>query len=101
MNQTPSDIESNLGDFFVFKTTGDFVSSVVSAVIVIGALASLIFVVYGAFSWIISGDDKAKLEQAQKTITNALIGLVITVAAFAIWSLVKSFLGLDETLVTP
>jgi len=95
-----SDIESNLGGFFVFQTTGDLVSSLVAAAIIIASLASLIFLVWGGVSWVISGDDKAKVEQAQKTITNAVIGLVITVSAFAIWTLAKSFLGLDESLLT-
>ena len=96
-----SDIESNLGDFFTFQTTGDFVSALVSAAIIISGLAALVFIVYGGVSWTISGDDKAKVEQAQKTITNAFIGLAITVAAFAIWSLAKGFFGLDTVLVSP
>lgn len=90
-----SDIESNLGDFFIFKTTGDFVSSMVGAAIIIAALASLIYLVYGGVSWTISGDDKNKVEQAQKTITNSIIGLGITVAAYAIWSLATNFFGLE------
>lgn len=95
-----SNIESNLGGFFVFETTGDLVSSLVTAAITIAALASLLFLVYGGFHWVTAGDDKTKIEQAQKTITNALIGLVITVVAYAVWQLLISFLGLDESIIT-
>ncbi len=95
-----SNIESNLGDFFIFQTTGDFISSMIGTSIIIAALASLIYFVFGGISWTISGDDKTKVEQAQKTMTNAIIGLAITVSAYAIWSIAKSFFGLDETIIT-
>lgn len=49
----------------------------------------------GAFGWLTAGSDKAAVENAQKRITNAVIGLVIVVAAIFIIDLIGRVLGLD------
>jgi len=61
----------------------------------LGGLASFLYLVMGALSWITSGGDKAGLEKARNQITNAMIGLVIIIAAWAITYLIGGVLGLD------
>ncbi len=96
-----SNIDNQVTGFFRFTDLGSLVSAMVSAVIVVAALASLLYLIQGGLNWITSGGDKGKLETAQKHITNAIIGLVIIVASFAIFLTVKSFLGLDQAITTP
>lgn len=52
-----------------------------------GALA-LLFIVIGGLRYILSDGDPNNISQAKKTIIYALVGLVITMAAYAIVSFV-------------
>jgi len=48
---------------------------------------SLIFIVlilYAGYNWMTAGGEEKKVEDAKGTITRAIIGLVIIIAAFAI-----------------
>lgn len=81
---------------FAVSNIGSLIKGLVNASIVIGALAAFIFLILGGFQWITSGGDKTKTEEAQKKITNAVIGLVIIAAAYAIINVVTSFLGLGD-----
>lgn len=62
------------------------------------AIASLWFIirmVLGGISWLSSGGDQKSLQNAQQTITNAIIGLTIVIASYAIISVIGGLLGLD------
>lgn len=95
-----TNIRSQAGNFFAFKTIGELSSRLIDAFIILSALAFLIYLIIGGFQWITSGGDKTKVEQAQKHITNGLTGLIIVVAAYAIFILIKNFLGLNQALPT-
>ena len=72
---------------------------IVSNVIaIITALASLLFIYYfitAAISWITSGGDSGKLTTARNQMLNAVLGLVLLVASYAIIGLVGTLFGLD------
>ena len=77
---------------------GTLIGNVVGFAIVIGAVLTLLWLVLGGIEWITAGGDKSKVEQARDRITQALIGFVIVMASWAIWSLVtRNFFGLDLT----
>lgn len=76
---------------------GDFISRVVSALLIVAALATFIYLVYGGLSWIMSGGDKAKVQEARDRITNAVIGLGIVATAWAIFLLIDYFFGIGIT----
>jgi len=44
----------------------------------------LVLIVYGGYIWMIARGDEAKVEKAKNTMINAIIGLAITLAAYAI-----------------
>jgi len=79
--------------------TGMNISTIVSGgirlVLVIAALLFFFMLVFGGIQWIVSGGDKAGSENARKKITNALIGLAIVFAAWAIVSLINALFGID------
>ena len=60
-----------------------------------GVLIFFFMLVMGAIQWISSGGDKQGLEAARGRITNALVGLIILFAAFAIVKLIESFFGIS------
>lgn len=65
-----------------------------SAILTIGTIAVLYFLLYGAFSWITAGGEKGKIEEARGMMTQGVIGLVILASVFLIFGLVLNFLGL-------
>lgn len=74
---------------------GLLISRVVSVALMVAAIAVFAFLVWGGISWITSGGDKGKVEEARNRITNALIGLAIVAAAWAIMNLISYFFGVD------
>jgi len=58
--------------------------------IVIGFLGIIAvgLIIYAGWLWMSSGGNEEKVEQAKKTLTNAVIGLIIIIASFAIASFI-------------
>lgn len=67
---------------------------IVTLGLIIGVLIFFFTLIMGAIQWISSGGDKQSLEAARGKISNALIGLVILFAAFAIIKLIERFFGI-------
>lgn len=82
-------------NFFGYTCIGDIVSNLVAAAFIISAIAFFVILVMGGVSWLTSGGDKAKVEQAQKSITSALIGLAIVASSYAVYMLVLDFFGIN------
>lgn len=60
----------------------------------LGALAVIVYFIWGAVEWITAGSDSKKTESARSRMTNAIIGLVILVSSFTILSFIsKIFFG--------
>lgn len=77
--------------------TGQWISSLVSAMFIVAALAALLYFVLGGLAWVLSEGDKTKLEEARNRITHAILGLIIVASSWAIWLLVGRFLGINFT----
>ena len=83
-----------------FDSVGGVVGRIFGAAITIAAIVAFVFLIWGGIQWITSGGDKTGLENARNRITNAIIGLVIVVAAWAIFQLVQIvFFGGESTLL--
>jgi len=84
-------------------TIPNIVSGAIQLILVISALIAFIFLIVGGIRWITSGGDKEKTAGAQKTLTSALVGLVIVFAAWAIMSLIGKFFGIEifKLVITP
>ncbi len=53
------------------------------------------FIMWGGFKWISSHGDKDKIEEARKTITYAVLGLVIAFLSFFVLQLLGGLFGID------
>jgi len=76
-----------------FAANKDLISFVVSVInIVLGFLALIVFVIVllAGFSWMTSGGDQGKIQNAQKRIKAAIIGLVVI---FFSWAIVTFVFG--------
>lgn len=94
----PSEIQIKPGPGFEGLLNITLVSILQGAIRLILIAAAIIFffvLVIGGIQWITSGGDKAGTETARKRITNALIGLAIVFAAWAIIALINALFGVD------
>ncbi len=64
------------------------------AYIVTGIMV-LIYLIYGAVRFITAAGNEELVEQAQKTMTNALIGLIILAASFPIIKIIETVFGIN------
>lgn len=87
--------QGEAGNFEVITEIGPFVSSVMSVILTVSALVTFLYLGWGGLNWIMAGGDKTKIEEARNRITNALIGLVVVAASWAIFSFINWYLGLN------
>ena len=71
--------------------------SVVNAVIAFTAVAFFIMTLLSGFTFLFSGGDQKKLEQARHTMTNSIVGLVVIVSAYLILRTITILTGVDVT----
>ena len=93
---------SSLGSLASLTPSG-IISGAISLVIILVALVFFFILIIGGLKWITSGGDEKKVGLARAQITNALIGLVIVFAAWAIMKLIGVVFGIDilGTLAIP
>ena len=72
---------------------GVLIGNFIAVAIIVASLLTFAYLVWGGFEWITSGGDKAGLEAARNRITNAFVGLILVVIAWAIITLAANFLG--------
>jgi hypothetical protein len=73
---------------------GLWLGNLMKVVMVLGAVACLALIIWGAIAWITAGGDKNKVEEARNRITTAIIGLIVLGASVALFNLLASFLGI-------
>lgn len=81
-----------LGDNKLTENTRDtslvgFLGSIQTWLLSIVGVLALLFVVYGGFLYVTSGGNKERLETAKKTLTYAIIGLLLVVMAGFIFNI--------------
>lgn len=96
INPKPGSSLSNLSNL----TPAGIISGAISLVIILVALVFFFILIIGGLKWITSGGDEKKVGLARAQITNALIGLVIVFAAWAIMSLIGTVFGISLTNLT-
>ncbi|MBU1088422.1 pilin [Patescibacteria group bacterium] len=92
------DIEFGAGQDFEgleALTAGGIVSGAISLIMLVVALIFFFMLVWGGLRWVMSQGDKTNVENARNQITNALIGLAIVFAAWAIMKLIEILFGIS------
>lgn len=74
---------------------GGLVADALKIAFFFAALFFFIQFIIGGFSWIAAGGDQKALDSARSRLTNAVIGLVIVVAAFGITYIILSALHIN------
>jgi hypothetical protein len=81
------------GDVATIQSVQTLFVNVIGVIVALAGVALFIMFVVSGFSFLFSGGDPKKLEQAKGTLTNAIIGLVVIVAAYLILRLIGVFSG--------
>lgn len=89
----PEGIPSDIGK------TGDFITTLVRFFIIVAGLFTLWQFLIGGFTYITSGGDKGKVQEAGNKITMSLIGLVVIAASFVIIAIISQLLFGDFTAI--
>ncbi len=76
----------------------EIISNTIGFLTVVAGLWFVFQFVLGAIGWLSAGGDKVKVENAQKKLTQGIIGLVIVVVAVFLVDLVGRLLGLENIL---
>ena len=71
----------------------NLISTIVGFLPVVSGLAFIVYFILAGFNWITSGGEPEKVKKAQANITNALVGLIIVVIAYAVTSVIGAILG--------
>ena len=84
-----------------FDTLPNAINAILGYVMTFAGLLLLLYLIWGGVEWITSGGDKGKVESARNKITNAIIGIIVLAAAYAIANFVLGLLGATVDLSTP
>lgn len=88
-------IENLTGGSDPAAVLGKLISGIVGLLLIGATLWAFAQLLIGGINWISSSGDKGRLETAQQKILQALVGLFIVFAAWAIFILILNFLGLS------
>lgn len=88
---SPSGKFANVGKFRL----NNMVSTFFSILLVVVGIVFLFVLIMGGLKWMMSEGDDKKLTAARNQVTNALVGLVIVFAAWAIVALINSIFGIN------
>jgi hypothetical protein len=91
------DISPSTSDFkpLTSITVSGIVSGAISLALLVVALVFFFILIMGGLRWVMSGGDQKNVEAARGQITNALIGLAIVFATFAIMKLIETIFGIS------
>lgn len=94
----PLGLENVPANILKDRATGVFVDAISKIVGFLTAVAIIWFIfqfILGAVGWISAGGDAKAVEAAKGRLTNAIIGIVIVIAAMVIMSAIGALLGID------
>ena len=80
---------------FQVTDVGTIIAGAIGAAFIIAGIIVFGYLVWGGIQWITAGGDKANVEAARSRISNALVGLAVIAAAWAVTLLVEYIFGFN------
>ena len=71
---------------------GELATDILKILVSIAGVLAFVFIILSGFKFVTSGGDPKKLAGAQGTLTYAIIGIIVTILAFIILSVVQYML---------
>ena len=73
---------------------GCVLANVLSVVLTLIGIAGFVMIIYAAFIMLLSAGQSQQVEKSQKTITFAIIGIILALSSFIIINLLANFTGI-------
>lgn len=64
---------------------------IVNMILSLLGVVFIILTIFGGFQWMTAGGNEDQVKKAQDRIKSAVIGLVITLSAYAVWNLIERY----------
>lgn len=80
---TCGEVVNTVGNVPELKCFEVVVYKITRAVLALAGVGAFLYLLFGGFRWLTSGGDPKALGDAQKTVSYAIIGLVLTVMVYA------------------
>lgn len=71
------------------------IANAFSVIITVIGLAGFVMFIFGAFQWMLSGNNSKGVDTARQSMTFAVIGIVVALSGFIIINLIAEFTGID------
>lgn len=92
-----SEIDTELGDIPTLKGFEGLFSRVLTFILGFAGVALFIMLLVGGFKYLTSGGDPKAVEEAQKTLTYAIGGLILIALSYLILVFIGNFTGVNLT----
>lgn len=89
---------AKLPDVPTIQNFEDLFGNVISMAMALGGIVLLIMLLIGGFNLITAGAEAQKAEAAKKTITYAILGMVLVAVSYLILTLISNFTGVQGIL---
>jgi cbb3-type cytochrome oxidase subunit 3 len=77
------------------STISSLITLFVGIIFMVGTVAFMFMFLLGAVRWITSGGDKGQVESARSQVTQALAGIVVLFAVYAVARTIKTIFGIE------
>jgi phage shock protein PspC (stress-responsive transcriptional regulator) len=74
---------------------GCLLANVLSVVLTLIGMAGFVMLIYAAFNLLLSAGKSQEVEKSKKTITFAIIGIILALSSFIIINLIANFTGIN------
>lgn len=90
---SPASEPADFGDLEIL------IGNILTLITTAGAIVLFIMLLIGGFQFLTAGANPEKTEQAKKTITSAVIGLVLIIGVWFIFRIIEAFTGINVTII--
>ena len=91
INENVNNLNKNAG-FEASTNLGVIMQYVIQAFLSLLGIIFVVLMLYAGYNWMTAAGDEQKVEKAKDTLTRAIIGIIITVSAYAITYFVFKYL---------
>ena len=86
---------TGINDFYIA------LKAVAQWILVFGIILGVVFVIIGGISVLTSRGDQNRLATGKKTITWAMVGVIVLILAFSIVNIIARFFGVQGEVIAP
>jgi len=83
------------GATLVGSSMSQLIVTLVDGAILVGAILLLLYLILGGIQWITAGGDKSKVESAREKIIQSVIGFIVLVAVYTLFTFMLNVLDID------